>query len=377
MGAVREGGSEGVGRSLVGHGTELLRAGLVHVVEAAGLTVAGSAAETASLLELLEREPVEVVVCEAALPGGGGLAVLDELLARERFVPIVACVDPDDRSGLPWGFFQAAVSGRVDAEQLRTAVAVVRAGGTYVDPVLRELLKEEHGDAFAGLTSRELQVLTALAEGRSGREIADELFLSQETVKTHVGNVIRKLGVQSRAEAVAQAFRLGLIHADPEAPARYRVKVQGQYPKYGRIPLCTDLAEVSSAVLRYLYNRVGFSLWMVTQAESDDWIILHALDRFYGMKAGSVYRWSDSFCSRMVSGEGPRLAPASDEVEAYRTAPIGKQLSIGAYVGVPIEREDGSLFGTLCAIDPSPQPEASPEELETVELVARLLGRVL
>lgn len=367
----------GAGRCVVGHSNELLRAGLVHVVEGTGLTVAGSAADTESLLELLEQEQVEVVVCEAALPGGGGLAVLDELLARQRFVPIVACVDPDDRSGLPWGFFQAAVSGRVDAEQLRTALAVVRAGGTYVDPMLREVLKEDHADAFAGLTSRELQVLKALAEGRSSREIAEELFLSQETVKTHVGNVIRKLGVQSRSEAIAQAFGLGLIQADPDAPAKYRVKVQGQYPKYGSVPLCTDLAEVAFAVLRYLYNRVGFSLWMVTQSESDDWIILHALDRFYGIKPGSVYRWSDTFCSRMVSGEGPRLAPASDEVEAYRTAPIGKQLPIGAYVGVPIERDDGSSFGTLCAIDPAPQPHASAEDLETVELLARLLGRVL
>lgn len=362
-------------RSVVGHGNELMRAGFAHVVEDAGFDVVGTAADAPGLIELLEREQVDIVTCEAALPGGTGLAVLEHVLSRPDPVPVIACIDPRERDGLPWGFFQGAISSG-DPEELRAALAVVRAGGTYVDPKLRELLKADASDAVT-LTSRELQVLKAIAGGQSSREIADELVLSTETVKSHVGNVIRKLDVQTRSEAIAKAFQLGLVHPDPETQSRYRVETQGQYPKYGSVPLCTDLEQVTGAVLRYLYSRVGFSLWMVTKTEGDDWIVLQALDKFYGIKPGSVYRWSDSFCSRMTRDEGPRFAPDSNQVGAYATAPMASQLSIAAYFGVPIEREDGSLFGTLCAIDPSPQPHAAEAELPTVELLARLLGRVL
>lgn len=79
----------------------------------------------------------------------------------------------------------------------------------------------------------------------------------------------------------------------------------------------------------------------------------------------------------MVEGLGPRIAPDSGEVQEYASAPIGEQVPIGAYVGVPLERGDGRLFGTLCAIDPAPQPVAVREELPLVELCGRLLSTVL
>lgn len=138
-----------------------------------------------------------------------------------------------------------------------------------------------------------------------------------------------------------------------------------------------DFNTAAQAVLAYLHERLGFDLWMVTRTEGSDWIVLQANDQGYGVQAGDVFSWTDSFCSRMVNGEGPRIAPCSDVVAAYVEAPIGQQVKIGAYVGVPLVYEDGSLFGTLCAIDPAPQPPTIQQELPLVELLAQLLSRIL
>jgi len=139
----------------------------------------------------------------------------------------------------------------------------------------------------------------------------------------------------------------------------------------------SDFENASRDALAFLHQRLGFGLWMVTRTEGDDWVVLHTENHGYDVPEGTVLKWADSFCSRMVRGEGPRIAPASDAVPAYAAAPVGRQVPIGAYAGVPLSRTDGSLFGTLCAIDPHPRPEAIADELPLIELIARLLSRVL
>jgi diguanylate cyclase (GGDEF)-like protein len=129
--------------------------------------------------------------------------------------------------------------------------------------------------------------------------------------------------------------------------------------------------------MAFLRERLGFQLWMVTRTEGDDWIVLSADDRGYGVSAGQVFRWSDSFCSRMVRGLGPNIAPDAHQVAAYEASPIARQLEIGAYIGLPLRRPDGTLFGTLCAIDPEPQPRELVQEQALLELMARLLGSLL
>jgi len=131
------------------------------------------------------------------------------------------------------------------------------------------------------------------------------------------------------------------------------------------------------AVLAFLHQRFGFDLWMVTRTEGDDWIVLQSEDHGYGVKPGAVFSWADSFCSEMVKGNGPRVAPDSNAVPAYAEAPIGRQVAIKAYVGVPLMDANGCLFGTLCAIDPSPQPEAIVQDQHLIELLAALLSTVL
>jgi diguanylate cyclase (GGDEF)-like protein len=116
---------------------------------------------------------------------------------------------------------------------------------------------------------------------------------------------------------------------------------------------------------------------MVTRTEGDDWIVLFADDAGYGVHAGQVLRWSDSMCSRMVMDKGPNIAPDVNAVPVYANAPIKRKMDIGAYVGIPLRRTDGSLFGTLCGIDPSPQPGAIREDLEMATLMADLLSGLL
>lgn len=142
-------------------------------------------------------------------------------------------------------------------------------------------------------------------------------------------------------------------------------------------PSIHDFASAGREVLSFLHERLGFGLWMVTRVEGDDWIVLQCEDHGYNVTPGTVFRWADSFCSEMVKGNGPRVAPDSNFVPAYAAAPIGRQVEIKAYVGVPLLQADGSLFGTLCAIDPARQSDAIIGEQGLIELLAALLSSIL
>lgn len=138
-----------------------------------------------------------------------------------------------------------------------------------------------------------------------------------------------------------------------------------------------DFASATNAMIHFLRQKYALDLWMVTRTEGNDWIVLAVEESQYGVKAGTVFSWTDSFCSQMVKGLGPRIAPQSDLIDVYKSAPIASSVKIGSYVGVPITRADGSLFGTLCAIDPNPQSEQIKDEQALIELMAGLLSSIL
>lgn len=143
------------------------------------------------------------------------------------------------------------------------------------------------------------------------------------------------------------------------------------------LPPFEDFESASRAVLAYLHEHLGFGLWMMTRTQGDEWVILQAEDHGYNVHEGTIFNWADSFCSQMVLGFGPRIAPCSNEIPAYEKAPIGRQVPIGSYIGVPVHNADGSLFGTLCAIDPNSQPPSITHQLPLVELFARFLATIL
>lgn len=135
--------------------------------------------------------------------------------------------------------------------------------------------------------------------------------------------------------------------------------------------------EAAQQILKFLHQQLGFGLWMVTRTEGQDWIVLVSESSAYCVHEGDVLRWTDSFCAHMVKGEGPQVAPRAAEIEVYANAPISQQIPIAAYIGIPLQWPDGTLFGTLCAIDPAPQPNTIVQALPLLQLQARLLSTLL
>jgi len=138
-----------------------------------------------------------------------------------------------------------------------------------------------------------------------------------------------------------------------------------------------DFAGASREVLSFLHQRIGMDLWMVSRADNEDCVVLAAEDHGYGVRPGDVFRWADTFCSRMVRGEGPRVAPRTADVPAYAELPLAGELPVGAYVGVPLVDAQGKLFGTLCGISPRPMPDAIIDEQPMVEVFADMLSGLL
>lgn len=138
-----------------------------------------------------------------------------------------------------------------------------------------------------------------------------------------------------------------------------------------------NFEEAGQAVLKFLHQRFGFNLWMITRTEGDDWIVLQSEDNGYNVKPGQVFHWADSFCSHMVQGKAPRIAPYSPSIPLYANAKINKLVNIQAYIGQPLLKEDGSLFGTLCAIDPEPKSETIFEDEALFDLLAQMLSYIL
>ncbi len=138
-----------------------------------------------------------------------------------------------------------------------------------------------------------------------------------------------------------------------------------------------DFDSTAHEMLALLRNRLAFDLWAITRVEEADWIILYANDNGYGVRDGDAFQWMDSFCYRMVTQAAPRVVPDCHIELAYADAPIGRQLTIGAYIGIPLRYRDGRLFGTLCAIHPEPLPTTIVDELPLLEVLVKMLELVL
>jgi two-component system, NarL family, response regulator LiaR len=180
------------------------------------MRVVGVASSGEELLEHLEAWRPHIVLQDLLLPGGmNGIDATRRILERAPSVRVIALTASVDEARV-MGALRAGASGyvRKDAEP-ETLVAAVRAvarGKTYLDPSVAQQLATE--PASESLTPRETDVLRQLALGLSNREIAAALDIGDETVKTHVGNVFAKLGVENRAQAMLQAIKRGLITID-------------------------------------------------------------------------------------------------------------------------------------------------------------------
>jgi DNA-binding NarL/FixJ family response regulator len=178
------------------------------------LRVVGIAASGEELLDRIDGWKPDVVLQDLLLPGGiDGIETTRRLLARQPELKVIALTASTDEARM-MAVLRAGAVGyvRKDAEPeiLLAAVRTVARGKPYIDPgVSRQIVQA--GASADDLTVRELEVLRQLAFGRSNKEIAAALDISEETVKTHVGRVLGKLHVENRAQAIVQALKRGLV----------------------------------------------------------------------------------------------------------------------------------------------------------------------
>ncbi|WP_346742726.1 response regulator transcription factor [Spongiactinospora sp. TRM90649] len=197
---------------------QVVRQGLRYVLEdEPGIEVAGECADGEEALAAIARLRPDVVLLDMLMPGLDGLGVL-ERLAGEAVRPavIVLTSHVDDewalravRGGALSWLPKTAPVGRV-VEAVRAAAE----GGSVLDPSVAALLVRRvrgEGDPLQALTPREREVLTALSRGRSNREIARALALGEETAKSHVSSLLRKLGLQDRTQAAIFGLQRGLV----------------------------------------------------------------------------------------------------------------------------------------------------------------------
>lgn len=165
--------------------------------------------------EALSRWSVErpsLVLMDVRMPGIGGVEATRRLLARHPEAVVIMVTVAEDAEGVARAVASGARGYLVkDATREEMAAIVVHA---LSDVVWRRPVSATRSvDAAAApvLTEREMQVLTGMSRGRSNAEIGKELFLSEDTVKTHARRLFRKLGAADRAQAVAVGFRSGLV----------------------------------------------------------------------------------------------------------------------------------------------------------------------
>jgi two-component system, NarL family, response regulator LiaR len=175
--------------------------------------VVGIAAGGEELLQHLSEWRPQIVLLDLLMPGGwDGIETTRRILERAPDVRVIALTASLDEPRM-MGVLRAGAAGyiRKDAEPetLLAAVRAVARGKTYIDPsVARQALGAAPREE---LTARETEVLRRLVQGLSNKEIAETLSISEETVKSHVSNVLAKLEAENRAQAIVQALKRGLV----------------------------------------------------------------------------------------------------------------------------------------------------------------------
>ncbi len=209
-------------RVLIADDQPLARAGFKAVLEATGgVQVVAEAQDGDQAVELARRHDPDVVLMDIRMPGTDGIEATRRMPNQKVLILTTFGLDDYIIEAL-----RAGASGFLlkDApvEELVRAVRTVAAGDAQLSPAVTKRLLEQVGrrlpaavprdsGALADLTERELEVLRLLAAGMSNAEIAATLVVSEPTVKSHVSNVLQKLGLRDRVQAVIYAYENGLV----------------------------------------------------------------------------------------------------------------------------------------------------------------------
>jgi len=233
-------------RVLIADDQRVVREGLGMLVSLIDeVEVVGSASDGAEAVRLAEAHHPDVILMDLRMPDVDGVAATADLRQRLPSARVLVLTTYADDAAI-LSALRAGAAGYLtkdaSAEQIETAIRAVHAGQTHLDPAVQARLvatvtgtgsspgagqgaapgpapdqADRAGPPPAGLTSREAEVLTLLASGLSNAEIAQRLFLSNATVKTHINRIFAKTGARDRAQAVRFAYQHGLA-----TPARNR-----------------------------------------------------------------------------------------------------------------------------------------------------------
>jgi DNA-binding NarL/FixJ family response regulator len=183
-------------------------------LESAGIAVVGKAGDGEEALVEIEARRPNVALVDVRMPKLGGIEVARGVAKKAPETAIVLYTGYGDRAMLTEALdigVRGFVLKEAPLEDLVRAVREVAAGSQYVDPVLAGTLAVAAGARGPQLTTRERDVLRLLAEGLANEEIGKRLFISAETVRTHVRKAMTKLDADTRTQAVAKALRQHLI----------------------------------------------------------------------------------------------------------------------------------------------------------------------
>jgi DNA-binding NarL/FixJ family response regulator len=225
-------------RVLIADDQRVVRDGLTMLVGLIdGVEVVGAAGDGAEAVRLAEAHHPDVVLMDLRMPGVDGIAATADLRERVPAARVLVLTTYAEQDAIVPAL-QAGALGYLtkdaSAEQIETAIRAVHAGQTHLDPAVQERLvaaiisQPSAPDPRAppgpgagpagpgghqppdGLTAREAEVLTLLAAGLSNTEIAQRLYVSHATVKTHINRIFAKTGARDRAQAVRYAYQHGL-----------------------------------------------------------------------------------------------------------------------------------------------------------------------
>jgi two-component system response regulator DevR len=197
---------------------EVVREGLRALIDGHdGMEVVGEAGNAADGVRRVGYDAPDVVVLDMRLPDGSGVEACREIRDRWPDVGVLILTSYADEEALMSAIMAGAagyVLKRIDSEALIEAIRKVGAGESLLDPAMTEALFERlrghsiDDPLMARLSPQERRILDLIAEGKTNRQIADDLYLAEKTVKNYVSNLLAKMEMSRRSEAAAYAARV-------------------------------------------------------------------------------------------------------------------------------------------------------------------------
>jgi DNA-binding NarL/FixJ family response regulator len=192
----------------------VVRQGIIALLKTVtGFEVVAEASDGREAIALFDQYHPDVTLMDLRMPNLGGVEAVTEIRRKHPGARIIVLTtfdgDEDIYRALEAGAKSYLLKGMF-TEELIEAIRAVHAGKSRLPSAVAERLSQRIG--ASALTSRELEVLNGIVAGRSNKEIGAALFISEATVKTHINNILSKLGVTDRTQAATTAIKRGIVH---------------------------------------------------------------------------------------------------------------------------------------------------------------------